>query len=412
MVGEESNPEEATERRGPFSVLEFESSNMTISEMLAEALHAVRLHLDMDVAFIGEFREGQRIFRYVDGRASPLPIAENTGSPLDETYCQRVVDGRLPELIPDTGQLPASAFPQTPGVVVGAHLGVPIHFSDGSLFGTFCCFSSQPDNTLNVRDLHTLRLFAGFAGKLLQRQTSRARVQRSKLARIEETLRSRAYHVVYQPIVQVEVGTALGYEALARFSGEPLRSPDRWFLEAGEVGLQRELEIALIVEALKGLEQLPGDSYISLNVSPETIIGGQLRPVLEEQPLARLMLEITEHACICDYERVEDELRPLRERGLRLAVDDAGAGYASFRHILRLRPDVIKLDGSLINNLDGDSNCRALAAALIRFAAETGSKVVAEGVETEEELAVLRTLGVKKAQGYLLGRPAPLGAVS
>ncbi|WP_313328822.1 EAL domain-containing protein, partial [Stutzerimonas balearica] len=120
----------------------------------------------------------------------------------------------------------------------------------------------------------------------------------------------------------------------------------------------------------------------------------------------------TEHACICDYERVEDELRPLRERGLRLAVDDAGAGYASFRHILRLRPDVIKLDGSLINNLDGDSNCRALAAALIRFAAETGSKVVAEGVETEEELAVLRTLGVKKAQGYLLGRPAPLGAAS
>ena len=137
MVGEESNPEEATERRGPFSVLEFESSNMTISEMLAEALHAVRLHLDMDVAFIGEFREGQRIFRYVDGRASPLPIAENTGSPLDETYCQRLVDGRLPELIPDTGQLPASAFPHTPGVVVGAHLGVPIRFSDGSLFGTF-----------------------------------------------------------------------------------------------------------------------------------------------------------------------------------------------------------------------------------------------------------------------------------
>nr|WP_247655455.1 EAL domain-containing protein [Stutzerimonas frequens] len=97
---------------------------------------------------------------------------------------------------------------------------------------------------------------------------------------------------------------------------------------------------------------------------------------------------------------------------MRLAVDDAGAGYASFRHILKLKPDVIKLDASLIRNVDSDTGCRALAAALIRFAEETGCKVVAEGVETQEELAMLRRLEVNKAQGYLLGRPAPLGPLA
>lgn len=91
-----------------------------------------------------------------------------------------------------------------------------------------------------------------------------------------------------------------------------------------------------------------------------------------------------------------------------MAVDDAGAGYASFRHILKLKPDVIKLDSSLIRNVDSDTGCRALAAALIRFAEETGCKVVAEGVETQEELTMLRRLEVSKAQGYLLGRPLPL----
>jgi EAL domain-containing protein (putative c-di-GMP-specific phosphodiesterase class I) len=103
-------------------------------------------------------------------------------------------------------------------------------------------------------------------------------------------------------------------------------------------------------------------------------------------------------------------LRPLRARGLRLAVDDAGAGYASFRHILRLRPDHIKLDMSLTRNIDTDKSKRALALALIEFARETGSELIAEGIETQGELATLRELGVMRGQGYLLGRPAPFSA--
>jgi EAL domain-containing protein (putative c-di-GMP-specific phosphodiesterase class I) len=102
-------------------------------------------------------------------------------------------------------------------------------------------------------------------------------------------------------------------------------------------------------------------------------------------------------------------LEPLRRKGMKLAVDDAGSGYASFRHILKLKPDVIKLDISLIKKIDSDSCSRALAAALIRFAEETGSHIVAEGVETQAELDVLRELKVDKVQGFLLGRPMPIG---
>jgi EAL domain-containing protein (putative c-di-GMP-specific phosphodiesterase class I) len=97
---------------------------------------------------------------------------------------------------------------------------------------------------------------------------------------------------------------------------------------------------------------------------------------------------------------------------LRIAVDDAGAGYASFRHILNLAPDLIKLDVFLTQNIHTDRARRALAAALIRFSEETGSKIIAEGVETTLQLKVLRELGVTKAQGYLLGRPMPLASAS
>ncbi len=394
----------------PLSILRrLENANLSLSEMLVETLHAVRTHLGMDVAFISEFRGESRIFRYLDGNFVPLQLEVGAGDPLDESYCQRVLDGRLPELIQDAASLPeAQAIPATKAWPVGAHLSVPMRFSDGRLYGTFCCFSTTPDKSLDERDLKTLRLFADFAGRLLERHALNEMRYAETLTRIRSVLEQKAYSVVYQPIVHLVENRIVGHEALARFSAQPQRTPDKWFAEAGLVGLQQELEVALIEAALHDFEQLPADSYLSLNVSPGTILSGALNTVLADQPLARLTLEVTEHASVQDYSQLADALEPLRSKGLQLAVDDAGAGYASFRHILKLKPDVIKLDSSLIRNVDSDTGCRALAAALIRFAEETGCKVVAEGVETQEELTMLRRLEVSKAQGYLLGRPLPL----
>ncbi|RMH90164.1 EAL domain-containing protein [Stutzerimonas zhaodongensis] len=394
------------------ALIDIPTQEQSVTEMLCDALHSVRMHLGMDVAFVAEFAGGLRIFRFVDGNDESATIRPGDSDPLCDSYCERVLDGRLPQLIPDTSKLPAAvALPITAALSIGAYISVPIRFSDGQLYGTMCCFSSHPDETLNDRDLGTLRVFADFSGRLLEVQAKRERDQESKRNRIHGVLSERLYRVVYQPIVDVLQNRVVGYEALARFPLDPQRTPDLWFDEAGQVGLQSELEMVLIEEALKGLAHI-GDAYLSVNVSPETILTGAVQALLAGRPLDRLMLEVTEHTSVADYESVLDALAPLRSRGLALAVDDAGAGYASFRHILKLKPDVIKLDGSLIRNIDSSCDCRALASALIRFGQETGSKVIAECVETQAELNILRELQVSKVQGYLLGRPMPLAAAS
>lgn len=402
---------ERTSGRAPSLMVESsERDNLSICEMLTDALYSVRRHLRMEVAFIGEFRDGRRVFRHVEGQPRSMSLAVGEGGPLEESYCQRIVDGRLPELIHNAAEFKeALALPETLAVPIGAHISVPIRFSDGSLYGTFCCFSTQADDSLNDTDLEALRLFAGFTGRLLERQALTGQQRGERLERLQALMAARDVWAVYQPIFNLANDAIVGYEALARFRPEPYRSPDVWFDEAGEVGLRTKLEIMLLETALEGLPLIPDDMYLSLNVCPDALLDGSVVALLAKHPLHRLMLEVTEHTSIVDYALIADILGPLRQRGLRLAVDDAGAGYASFRHILKLKPDVIKLDRSLINNLDNNSDSCALAAALIRFAEQTGSKIIAEGVETDAELATLRGLQVTKAQGFLLGMPGPLG---
>jgi EAL domain-containing protein (putative c-di-GMP-specific phosphodiesterase class I) len=148
-----------------------------------------------------------------------------------------------------------------------------------------------------------------------------------------------------------------------------------------------------------------------VNASPETIISAEFSDALADLPAERIVLEITEHADVGDYDALLAALGPLRARGVRLAVDDAGAGYSSLRHILHLQPDLIKLDMSLTRNICLDPARKALASALVSFAREMGSQIIAEGVETEAELSTLKEIGVERAQGYLLARPLPLDEV-
>lgn len=376
--------------------------------ILSEALHSVRSLLGMEVAFVSEFSSGRRIFRYVDCCNEFAPIHVGGSDPVEDTYCQRVIDGRLPELLPNVNlNHEARNLPITSALGIGVYVGVPIQFSDGALYGTFCCFSSRPDESLNNQHLDTVRLFARFVGKVLERQANDHSRQEAA-TRLRNVMDDESFDVVYQPIVHVAENRLVGHEALARFLADPIRTPDLWFSEAAEVGCQEELELAVIKKAIKGLAYVPEGTYISFNVSPETILTGSLNDALDGHPLNRLVLEVTEHALVNDYASIANHLASLRKRGLRVAVDDAGAGFASFRHILKLKPDIIKLDSSLIQRIDIDQDSRALAAALIRFAEETGSKIVAEGVETESELQTLRDLKVNKVQGFLIGRPKPL----
>jgi EAL domain-containing protein (putative c-di-GMP-specific phosphodiesterase class I)/CheY-like chemotaxis protein len=212
--------------------------------------------------------------------------------------------------------------------------------------------------------------------------------------------------VAHQPFVDLASGDITGWEALARFDGPPHRSPSEWFEDAWEVGLGFELELLAIERSLQTLPMLDPDHVLALNVSPALAADPRLTELLGGGSLARLVLEITEHAPVRDYDALSRALRPMRQRGLRLAVDDAGAGYAGLRHILRLSPNLIKLDMDLTQGIEGDRARTALASAMIAFASEIDAEIIAEGIETEGELIALQALGVQMGQGYYLGRPS------
>jgi EAL domain-containing protein (putative c-di-GMP-specific phosphodiesterase class I) len=248
----------------------------------------------------------------------------------------------------------------------------------------------------------------GELAEQLQRREQELLERERKVERIERALYDWALRIVYQPVVDLTDRRRCGVEALARFALEPERSPNLWFDEAGDVGLRLELELAAIRAALPVLDVIGEHEFLALNVSPETVCSPRFLQALPAACHRRLVVEVTEHARVDDYEELAGALEGLRRAGLRLAVDDAGAGYASLQHILRLAPDIIKLDMALTRNVQVDPRRRALVAALVPFAREIGATVIAEGIETEEERRTLRGFGAAWGQGYLLGRPGRL----
>ena len=237
-----------------------------------------------------------------------------------------------------------------------------------------------------------------------------AATRAGKIAAIEDVIISGGPRMVFQPVVDIDTGCAIGVEALSRFDVEPVRTPDVWFSEAAAFGLAAELALAAIGAALRSIGELPGDQFMAVNVSPATICAPLFAESAGDWPLDRLVLELTEHHIVDDYDMLNEHITRLRRRGIRLAVDDTGAGFASLTHIVKLAPDIIKLDLQITRNVDSDPAKRALAAALVRFAADIGAAITAEGVETANELQTLRDLGVRYGQGYYLGRPGPLVA--
>lgn len=229
-----------------------------------------------------------------------------------------------------------------------------------------------------------------------------------RLARVESALTPGALSIVFQPIVDITTGDVVGAEALTRFSLEPTQPPNVWFAEAADVGRGVELELVAVSAALDGLARLHGDVFLSANASPATAMSDELVELLGRHDAARVVIELTEHDRVPDYDALVARLGSLRALGSRVAVDDTGAGYASLEHLLRLSADILKLDIALTRGIDHDPVRRSLAAALVAFAADVGSIIIAEGVETAEELRALRDLGVEWAQGYHLARPAPL----
>lgn len=242
----------------------------------------------------------------------------------------------------------------------------------------------------------------------LERRMSEEERERELVRRVREAMAG-GIEIVFQPIVELRTRAPVGFEALARFPGG---QPEAWFEQAEAVGLRVELELAALRAALASLDRLPEDAFLAVNFSPPALTAGSVLRTLAEAPVERLVVETTEHAPVNDYEALRDALFELRARGLRLAVDDAGAGFASLRHVVQLAPDMIKIDRSLIAGIERDRAARALTSALAAFAGEMGQLVIAEGIESESTVAALRALGVGHGQGYHIARPGPLRAAA
>jgi PAS domain S-box-containing protein len=251
--------------------------------------------------------------------------------------------------------------------------------------------------------------FADLAGALIGPIVDERAEVTNRRDLISSIIADHAFQPVFQPIVDIERDVVVGYEALTRFAdGVP---PDIRFAEAADIGLDEELELATLRAALAAAEALPARAWLNLNVSPALIMSGEALGTLVEGSRRHLVLEVTEHTQVANYPLLLAAMTRLGP-SVEFAVDDAGAGFASLRHILELKPAFVKLDRWLIADLETDEARQAMIVGLRHFARATGCRLIAEGIETEEEVAILRALDIRLGQGYLLGRPAPLAPVA
>jgi EAL domain-containing protein (putative c-di-GMP-specific phosphodiesterase class I) len=358
-------------------------------------------HLGLDLVYIAELTSGSLLFREVAGDTASFGVRLHDGIPAQGTYSQLLAAGRIPPVIPDTSaDARVAALAATSHVGIGAYIGVPLALPDGTPYGTLCGVNHEPDPSLGERDVAFMTILAELIVFDLEEQRRRANLHRA----LTELIETEDIEIAFQPIVDIHSGACLGVEALSRFP-EPFDLPEQLFADADAVGLSLELERLAIREAWNGLALIHAEQFLAFNVSPDALLElGRRAQGRADLPLSQVVVEVTEQSVVRSYDELRDVVVPLRGQGLRVAVDDAGAGYASLQHIVELRPDFIKVDRSLVHGVADDHARRVAISAFVLLALDLGATVVAEGVERPHDLSALCDLGVTAAQGYLLGR--------
>lgn len=286
------------------------------------------------------------------------------------------------------------------GLRASAYAAIWMH---GRVVGVLSVASMRPDAARELAGrLPGIEELGGLAGAVLGAQAMAYTGLEEARRRTRDAIARTAFHTVVQPVVDLATEEIRGYEALTRFDDG--RAPDVWFAEAHEAGMGVVLEEACARLAIASARDLPAELALGINLSPSTIressvleaLAGAGRPVV---------IEVTEHAPVDDYDAIRESVAAVPDLGL--AVDDAGAGFASLRHILELRPAWVKIDMGLVRDIHRDPARAAIVAGMVHFARLTGTRLVAEGVEVRAEADTLAGLGVELAQGFLFGRPAP-----
>jgi len=374
-------------------------------QQVAALLLTAKKSLHLSVAFLTRMDGTTQHLEVVESSV-PFLFKEGVTQRQDMTLCQAIADKKLPAVMPNLKDFPfAMTLPASRMPRIRSYVSVPVVLSDGTTYGTFCAAGLTSDKALTKRDQSLMDVLAQAAAVILEPGV-RERSRRTEiLERLGPLMALGGPLVVLQPIVELSTGERIGAEALSRFPPAWGQPPDVCFAEAHSVELGDELELQALASAAEHLDVVPG--YIAMNISPATLLTPQAAELFDRLPLDRVLLELSEHDQVEDYDALMAVLTPLRARGMRLAIDDVGAGFSSLRHIVLTAPDVIKLDRSMIDGVSTDPVLTTLVRSLVSFGHDCNSQVVAEGVETEADAAALRALGVDYGQGWHFGRPAP-----
>ena len=377
--------------------------------LINEILEHARESLSFDVVFLVEY--DKELAEVVAATGSDFSDKFHVGVkyPLGDTYSYHALHGDLPFFIADThADSKARELPLTRMMGIRSFASSHVRLGDGRVFGALCCLSRSVNTSSAAMDLKLLRVLANLIGSHMDRQFEVTVRKNAVKERIQRVIENQAFQTVFQPIMDLRSNQIVGYEALSRFNENPYRTPDKWFSEAKTVGMSVDLEIAAFARALSMRGRICDRCYLSVNLSPETLVSERFLALIggAENCHSNLVVEVTEHMTIDDYLPLTGAVERVKNAGIRVAVDDVGAGYAGLRHIIQINPSIIKLDMSLTRDVHCFRSKQAMISALSAFAARMGIKIVAEGVEVREELDALRILGIDFAQGYLIGRPA------
>jgi EAL domain-containing protein (putative c-di-GMP-specific phosphodiesterase class I) len=374
-----------------------------VEKQVADLLVTAKKSLQLSVAFLSRLDGTTQHLEVVESSV-PFLFKEGATQKQETTFCQAILDKKLPPVIPNVRdypeamKLPAARLPR-----IRSYVSVPVVLSDGSLYGTFCACGLTSDKDLTKRDKALMDVLAHAAAVIIEpevfEQNRRAEIE----SRLAPLMVKGGPRVVLQPIVDLATGYRIGSEALSRFPEPWGMPPDECFAEAHSVGLGDRLELLALERAAEHLDKVSG--YVALNISPATLLTPEATELLSGLRLDRIVLELSEHDAVADYPALGAVLAPLRARGMRLAIDDVGAGFSSLRHIVVTAPDIIKLDRSIVDGVSADPVLTTLVRSLVDFAVGCNARVVAEGIETAADAEALVSLGVHYGQGWYFGRP-------
>ncbi|MDT3445712.1 MULTISPECIES: EAL domain-containing protein [unclassified Pseudofrankia] len=385
-------------------------------QKVTELLDVLRHHLAMDVAVLSMWDGDLLVTQVVSGDGDSFGLAPGVTIRRGKDLGRKMEAGEVPTVVGDTHEDARMAdSPLLRRLRARAYVTTCLTDTTGAPYGLLMALAHHPRPALQDRESRFLSEVADFIRDSL-----------IDLRRIWEE-RSRVWHaicdlvdnegpgIVYQPIRRMTTNAVVGIEALSRFPArccDRIRDPQGWFADAALVGLGAELELASIQRAITVLPHLPAGVKLAVNASPKTVTAGLVAIACDLPERDRLVVEVTEHENYTGCAEVMRAVDCLRDHGIHIAVDDAGAGYSDLEQLLRLRPDVVKLDCVITRGIDQDPARRAVAAGIVRLAEEIDGKVIAEGIETTAERDSAIGVGVHYGQGYLLGKPTPELAVA